>query len=130
MTIWLKDNGVKKTITDEQLIALMEKVVPVVYHVGKHFLIQEVDARRMSYLWSPKHTKEVSFEHLVKVEVDFPCGYYGFFKPSIAEVLAWFPHENSEGINSFCIENDVIDIYESGEFQRAEVIFGRCAKNE
>jgi hypothetical protein len=121
---WIEGDGVTKTITNERLAELAERVVPLVLNNEEYFTIEQPDLRKTAYTWSPQLTARVGFIPLKKVMVDFPCGYYGFFKPSIAEVLAWYP-DDVKGINCFCLEKDELDIYQSGSHQRAEVTFGK-----
>ncbi len=85
-------------ISDQRLSELSQQIKPVVREgvfkkgegiVYTPFYIENVDPRRESFLWKPKHTSEavglVKFDEILTYHT---YGYYAFFKPSIAEVLA------------------------------------------
>jgi hypothetical protein len=129
---WLEGNGVGKKISEERLQSLMTKFTPLIKKDGVLHKFEPPHPRTASFLWSPKFygaaIAETSFEYLRVVSVDFPCGYYGLFKPSIAEVLAWLPDDEPK-INAFYLDSHV-DIYKSGEFQRCMVYFGKIAAKD
>jgi hypothetical protein len=85
------------------------------------------DPRDVAFDWDPKRLHPVTFEPLLAVYTDHLCGYYGFPKPSIAEVLAQLPDDLPEGANAFCIDNDRWwGIYASGRGHRMITTFGRA----
>lgn len=90
-------------ISDERLAQLHARIKPVVrgarrsngaaWHDGL-FYIQDVDLRGESFTWDPTLTESAEgLRELARIETTHTCGYYGFFKPSIAEVLAQIPVE-------------------------------------
>lgn len=80
-------------IPDEQLQELVDRIRPVVRRDGQLFYIEPPDPRRVSFLWDPVLTGEAT--DLVEIGVVptlHTWGYYGFFKPSVAEVIRMIPH--------------------------------------
>lgn len=85
-------------ISDEELKERYEQIKPVItvngkLHYFREFTFEELSNR--SYLWGcDKNVREEVKENELEVweGKDFAClhswGYYGFFKPSVAEVLA------------------------------------------
>ena len=57
----------------------------------------EDDYFNISYIWDPKFTKEKipALEVIAEIHTFHAYGYYGLFKPSIAEVVAQIPSEIS-----------------------------------
>lgn len=90
-------------ITEEELKVRYKRIKPIVEIEGKKYLLREYtqeELREKSYIWDLEHDKrgEVNIDEYVPlVDYDFECihkyGYYGFFKPSIAEVLAQIPQD-------------------------------------
>lgn len=72
---------------------------------GKLYYIEEVaNLRRVSYTWSPKPSKPVeegSLNPLTDIRTYHTWAYYGFFKPTIAEVLAQIPESQIEDVVAF-----------------------------
>jgi hypothetical protein len=83
--------------------------------------------RKISCIWDPAFgdLAEIT-DTLSAYRVLFwvGCGYHGFFKPSVAEVLASIPEEvaESDELNSFYIE-PVVSIHRSGSFQQGSAVF-------
>ena len=90
-------------ITDEELKTRYKRIKPVVEIEGKKYLLREYtqeELRGKSYLWDMEQDKREEIdidEYAPLVDYDFECihkyGYYAFFKPSIAEVLAQIPED-------------------------------------
>jgi len=93
-------------INDEKLLELHEKIKPVLLYHGK--LVEIVgnkgkcgrkdyfetieSLRNISFIWSPIYGKtRADLEKLAQITTRHTCGYIGFFKPSIAEILAQIP---------------------------------------
>jgi hypothetical protein len=74
----------------------------VPWRTGEKYFIKDVDLRGVAYTWSPEPTKLASN---LKTHADITTyhayGYYGMFKPSIAEVLAQIPEEYVDKIVAF-----------------------------
>lgn len=85
-------------ISDEEMLKRYQKIKPVVTVDGKLYYLRDFtldEIRGISYLWEIEKNlgKEVGENELdVWENHDFSCihgyGYYGFFKPSIGEVLS------------------------------------------
>ena len=117
-------------ISDEQLFKLSKQftlLIPTKQGYNKVLVeANNKELRETSCIWDPKVSNE-RVQIGAKIErVPFyvTCGYYGFFKPSIAEVLSQTPTTQllEEGFNAFYIEDD-IEILTSGSFQRATAAF-------
>lgn len=92
-------------ISNERLAQLHARIKPVVRgarttkgavrHDGGHlYYIKDVDFRGVAFTWDPTLTEPAEgLRDLARIETTHTCGYYGFFKPSIAEVLAQIPVE-------------------------------------
>ena len=69
---------------------------------GKPFFIKKVDLFGIAFTWSPKPTKRArGLKQVVDITTYHTWGYYGCFKPSIAEVLAQIPDEYVYEVNAF-----------------------------
>jgi hypothetical protein len=104
-------------ISDEKLTELYNRIKPVLYYekkeicehcgsplsdcyehseneTGELFYIKDVDARNVAFPWSPTRVNKaddiVSFRETVTYHT---WGYYGFFKPTIAEVISQIPED-------------------------------------
>ena len=100
-------------ISDEELMRRYLKIKPIA-EVGngkywlKDYSIDEM--RNTSYFWSlfPDRRKPVGEELYYHDYHEFKClhsfGFYGFFKPSIAEILAQIPED--------CLKHFTIDAFE------------------
>ena len=122
-------------ITDERLLELIQRVTPLLMRGGQLHRFDHpktiLDMRKTSYIWDPKNVTPVndkmlfdehggiaeyakeSFRELARGTTQHSCGYYGFFKPSIAEVLAQMPDD--ELITAFYIDEDHVSILYDGE---------------
>jgi len=96
-------------ISDEELLARYIKINPLVkekalYYYLKKFNLDQM--RNQSYLWDIHEDKREQVDMTcAKTIAEFSCyhtyGYYGFFKPSIAEVLQQFPDDVLSEANAF-----------------------------
>ena len=115
-------------IDDKRLKELYQLLKPLVTidemkYVLREFTLQEL--RNQSYIWNRHEDKRdiVDSSRLETVD-DFLClhtfGYYGLFKPSIAEVLSQAPESVIEQANTF----EIIESPETREdvFKYKEVI--------
>ena len=82
-------------ISDEVLKELAAKIKPVVKTEKGYKAIKPVDLKRIAFTWDPK-TVGCTMTRLAevgKITTYHNWAYYGFFKPSIAEVLAFVTPE-------------------------------------
>jgi hypothetical protein len=71
-------------------------------HKGHPHYIEPVDLFGIAYTWDPKPTTQVSgLKPLADIRTYHTYGYQGFFKPSIAEVLAQIPEEHLDQVVAF-----------------------------
>jgi hypothetical protein len=84
-------------ISDDRLAALMAQIQPACFDErGRLHFIKEIDPRTKAFTWDPTLTEALNMERYVELGSSLTyhsCGYYGLFKPSIAEVLAQVPEE-------------------------------------
>ena len=94
--------GIPK-ITDERLCELSSRIEAVVRDdkgVLRH--IEPCDLRYVAFTWDPKLTrKAANLVEVATIRTLHAYGYYGFFKPSIAEVIAQIPGELIERVAAF-----------------------------
>lgn len=115
-------------IDDKRLKDLYQLLKPIVTINEIKYLLREFtfeELRNISYIWNRNEDKReiVNPQNLETVD-DFLClhtwGYYGLFKPSIAEVLAQAPEKVIEEANTFEIIEKPITEYDL--FRYPEVI--------
>ncbi len=121
-------------ISDELLQKLAQRIKPVIrfaqgakekFKSSKGVLhhITPADLRTQSFMWSAKPTTRAT--KLVEVETIatyHTYGYAGFFKPSIAEVLAAIQnHPEIESIVAFEITDE--DIYDDNCHRATTVLY-------
>ena len=115
-------------INDKRLKELYQLLKPIVTIDEMKYLLREFtlqELRNQSYIWNRHEDKRdiVDPSRLETVD-DFLClhtwGYYGLFKPSIAEVLSQAPESVIEQANTF----EIIESSETREdvFKYKEVI--------
>jgi hypothetical protein len=69
---------------------------------GQAYYIKSVDLFETAYTWDPKITKiAIGIKPIVDITTYHTYGYYGFFKPSVAEVLAQIPAEHLNKVVAF-----------------------------
>lgn len=102
-------------INDTKLNSLCERILPVVRKNGALYYIEPVDPRKTSYIWSPTITTEATgLKEFIKINTIHKCSYYGFFKPSVAEVLAQIPDDILDKICAFEIDGSNVGIFQNG----------------
>ena len=86
-------------ISDEELLSLYEKLKPIITIKDFKYLLREYtlhEIKNTSYIWKAEDNlkEKVDPKSLTTVD-EFPClhgfGYYGFFKPSVGEILSQIP---------------------------------------
>ncbi len=97
-------------ISDERLTQLIAKIKPVFEEDGKFYwmnLPDNVHPRRTAFTWIATKGEEAQLEPLSIVGSKFVVlvkwGYYGFFKPSFAEVFSQIPDQVLEEFDAFTI---------------------------
>ena len=126
--IILPEKLVIPKIDDKRLAELYRMLKPIVTIDEMKYLLKEFtleQLRNQSYIWNRYEDKReiVDPSKLEPVE-DFLClhtyGYYGLFKPSIAEVLSQVPEKTIYEANTF----EIIEAPETREdvFRYPEVI--------
>lgn len=115
-------------IDDKRLKELYQLLKPIVTIDEMKYLLREFtlqELRNQSYIWNRHEDKrDVVDSNKLETVDDFLClhtwGYYGLFKPSIAEVLSQAPESVIEQANTF----EIIESPETREdvFKYKEVI--------
>ena len=121
-------------ISNERLAELHARIKPVVrgakttkgvvrHDEGDLYYIQDVDLRGESFIWDPTLTELAEgLNEFARIETAHTCGYYGIFKPSIAEVLAQIPVAFLDRCMAYeCCVGDV-DIIEGGSAHRVMTV--------
>jgi hypothetical protein len=112
-------------ISDEELKTGLARFTPLVLSDHGLMRIALPDPRMQSFLWSPKFIgDEVEIEEILSIYTNHTCAYYGFFKPTLAEVIAQIPKDIDPRINAFYITDDPVDIFRDGNGHRAKTILG------
>lgn len=96
-------------IDDKRLKELYQLLKPIVTIDEMKYLLREFtlqELRNQSYIWNRHEDKrDVVDPNKLETVDDFLClhtwGYYGLFKPSIAEVLSQAPESVIEQANTF-----------------------------
>jgi len=108
MATWIDGKAFVPEISEEKLSSLIEKIVPVVRENNKLYQIKIPDLRNVAYTWDYKVVEECkNLKEIVRIKTHHYCGYYGLFKPSIAEVLSQIPEDFIDKVNAFEIISDV-----------------------
>lgn len=115
-------------IDDKRLKELYHLLKPIVTIDEMKYLLREFtlqELRNQSYIWNRHEDKrDIIDSNKLETVDDFLClhtwGYYGLFKPSIAEVLSQAPESVIEQANTF----EIIESPETREdvFKYKEVI--------
>jgi hypothetical protein len=81
-------------ITNERLNELVARIKPVVKNGKELHYIASCDLRNTAFTWDPVLGQTAGrLMKLRTVRTLHTYGYYGFFKPSVAEVLAQIPED-------------------------------------
>lgn len=92
----------------EAMVKALERITPLVLHHGRPEKILPVNSFTTAFLWDPIYTgpmMEIWEEDVKEVEITtlHTWAYYGFFKPTIAEVIAQIPEGFFEKTIAFYI---------------------------
>lgn len=89
-------------ISDQRLAELAPRIRPVTIRDGTFWFIKPYDPRKTAFSWKP--TLDVPAGPLTalrRVGTMHSFSFYGFFKPSVAEVLAQIPEDLIEQAIAF-----------------------------
>jgi hypothetical protein len=107
-------------ITDERLNELFKRIKPVVEFNGVKHYIRKCHLRTTAYTWDAKKTKEApALKEVRSIRTLHTYGYYGFFKPSIAEVIAQIPEDLIDQVTEFEIVKRPLNADDLNEEKRA-----------
>lgn len=80
----------------------MRKIRPVVRFGNVPWYIKPTDPRKIAFAWDPKKAAETEgLQEVCEITTYHLFGYHGFFKPSVAEVLAQIPEEYLDNAVAF-----------------------------
>lgn len=114
-------------ISDDRLAQLMERFTPLYRKSGTNDIhrIEIPDLRNTAFTWGPKLLDTVNVTPVRTITTSHSCAYYGFFKPSIAEVLAHVKDDGSDWGDAFFIEMEDVGTYGCGGGHYATTQFVR-----
>lgn len=118
------------TISDEELVARRLRVTPLLLRESElhRFDAPETikEMRNTAYTWEPKNLvplqpmeREDSYVEIARGSTHHECAYYGFFKPSLAEVYAQMPDDPR--ITAFYLDSNSVAILDNGAGHIANV---------
>lgn len=89
-------------IGDFRLRKLGRIIKPLVRSDGELYHIEPVDYRSIAFAWDPKLTEQAQgLNEVATIPTLHTYGYYGLFKPTVAEVLAQIPREIQNQVEAF-----------------------------
>lgn len=93
----------KRELSNNELAELVRKIRPVVRDKnGRCYYIKPVDPREVAFTWDPVLTEEATrITRIETIHTLHSFGYYGMFKPSIAEVLSMVPQNLLDKVIAF-----------------------------
>lgn len=92
----------KRELNDEQIAAMLQRIQPLVRYEGELYYIKPVHPREVSFMWAPERTgPAMGLKLLTTIPTLHAWGYYGFFKPSIEEVLSMIPEDLLPKVSAF-----------------------------
>jgi hypothetical protein len=99
-------------IKEGRLNELAARIKPVVAFKGVKHYIQPCHLRNEAYTWdAQKAAKAPPLVELVDIRTYHTYGFHGFFKPSIAEVIAQIPADIIDQVTEF----EIVDAPKSAE---------------
>lgn len=119
-------------LTDDELLARYRRIKPIVFYQELYYYLKRYNAKMMrnqSYIWNIERDIRTQADMSDAITLaEFPCyhtyGWYGIFKPSIAEVLQQFPDEVLEEANAFYMTSTPNNEYDLGLQQ--EIVNAGC----
>lgn len=107
-------------ITDERLNELLARIKPVIEFDGVKHYIKKCHPRNVAYTWDAKKaTPAPPLREIATIRTYHTYGYHGFFKPSIAEVIAQIPAEHIDQVTEFEIVKRPMEAKDLNEEKRA-----------
>lgn len=89
-------------VPDERVDELSKRIRPTVKFDGELRYIQPVNLHTIAYMWEPKAAEAATgLVPLRDITTYHSYSYYGFFKPSIGEVLKQIPDDLLEQVVAF-----------------------------
>lgn len=90
-------------ISERRILELAERIKPVVtFEQEGRCYIKPVDLFSESYTWDPEPASKANgLKLLCDITTYHPYGYYGSFKPSIAQVILQIPSEHLDKVVAF-----------------------------
>ena len=91
-------------IEDREMAVILARATPMVRVGGTLWSIHLPHLRKQAFTWSPKLRNRIDedlIEVLDLIQTYHSWAYYGFFKPSVAEVLAQIPKELRKQVVGF-----------------------------
>ena len=125
--IWLPGNCPKiKKLPHEELEALVTRIRPCYLDKKERLVFMEVPClTSTAFTWSPKKLRlATEWGEVGRIETYHTCGgYIGFFKPTIAEVLAQIPQHLLNEVNAFVtLTGDTVACYSEADGHRTVTI--------
>jgi hypothetical protein len=125
---WIKGTARVLKIDDALLQERFAKYKPIIFKDGEYYRIDTRDTnqflRNTAFTWEPKILGKVDFTPSKMTNTDHLCGYIGFFKPSVAEVLAQLPDDLPAEVNAFWLDSSLVSCYDDGSGHMAITTFG------
>lgn len=86
--------NLQRELSDSEIASMLDHVRPVVCRGEKLYYIELVDPRTIAFTWDPQPIVEATnLAPFATLYTLHSYGYYGMFKPSLAEVLAMIPQQ-------------------------------------
>lgn len=98
------NKSVIPTIPNEDLKMLAARIKPITRDDKQvaRYIIGKISLRDQSFLWDAVLGEEATgLKSLMQIRTYHTYGYYGLFKPSIAEVISQIPHAARDHIVAF-----------------------------
>lgn len=89
-------------LPDEEFQRRQERIRPLVRDQDWLYYIEPVDSWKVAFEWDPKrkdHAEEL--REVARIQTFHTFGYYGFFKPTVGEVLSQIPEEWAMVVTAF-----------------------------
>jgi hypothetical protein len=124
-----------RMLEDKDVEKLYKRIKPLVrfartlrgyvrHSEGDLYYIKEVNPHNIAFTWDPKAAKKATgLVPLEQIVTYHTWAYYGFFKPTIAEVLSQIPENCLESIVAF--ETDVDSVQLCGDYHVASTTLYR-----
>src|SRR5688572_19867951 len=90
-------------MSEQRILEVAMQIKPVVtFKEEGSCYIKSADPFSESYLWDPQPTgRATGLSVLCDITTYHPYGYYGFFRPSIAQVILQLPSQHLDKVVAF-----------------------------